>query len=95
MQQVGIRRYCAIVGCISMSDVGQPTQNGYAERVMRTLKEEHVDYSEYRDIVDARVQIGQWPEVEYTRERIHSSLAYVTPAEFEAAFWQRPAADPS
>ncbi|CAA9312366.1 MAG: Mobile element protein [uncultured Chloroflexia bacterium] len=72
---------------ISMADVGQPTQNAYAERFMRTLKEEHVDYAEYRDVSDARAQMGHWLEVEYMQERIHSALAYATPAEFEAAFW--------
>jgi transposase InsO family protein len=74
---------------ISMADAGQPTQNAYAERFMRTFKEEHVDYSEYRDVQDASVQIGEWLEVEYTQERIHSALGYLTPAEFEAAYWDR------
>jgi len=32
---------------ISMSDAGKPQQNGIVERFMRTLKEEHVDYTEY------------------------------------------------
>jgi transposase InsO family protein len=72
---------------ISMADVGQPTQNAYAERFMRTFKEEHVDYADYRDVSDARTQMGYWLEVEYMQERIHSALAYATPAEFEAAFW--------
>jgi transposase InsO family protein len=74
---------------ISMADAGQPTQNAYAERFMRTFKEEHVDYADYRDVHDASVQIGQWLEVEYTQERIHSALGYLTPAEFEAAYWDR------
>lgn len=74
---------------MSMSDAGQPTQNAYAERFMRTLKEEHVDYSEYRDVQDGSVQIGEWLEEEYTQERIHSALGYLTPAEFEAAYWTR------
>lgn len=38
---------------ISMADVGEPTQNGYAERLMRTTKEEHVDLTEYVDYHDA------------------------------------------
>ena len=32
---------------ISMAEVGEPTQNGYAERLMRTIKEEEVDLSDY------------------------------------------------
>jgi putative transposase len=38
---------------ISMSDKGKPMQNGIAERFMRTLKEEHVDYADYADFSDA------------------------------------------
>ncbi len=74
---------------ISLADAGQPAQNAYAERFMRTFKEEHVDYADYRDVHDASVQIGQWLEAEYTQERIHSALGYLTPAEFEAAYWDR------
>ena len=74
---------------ISMADAGQPTQNAYAERFMRTFKEEHVDYADYRDVDDASVQIGQWLEAEYTQARMHSALGYLTPAEFEAAYWDR------
>jgi transposase InsO family protein len=69
---------------VSMSAVGQPTQNGLAERFIRTLKEEHIDYSEYTDFEDAFAQLEHWLEVEYMTERIHSSLGYLTPAEFEA-----------
>ena len=68
---------------ISMSDTGQPTQNGLVERFIRTLKEEHVDYAEYADFVDAYRQLKQWLEVEYMTERIHSALSYLTPAAFE------------
>lgn len=70
---------------ISMTDAGQPTQNGLVERFMRTLKEEHVDYTEYTDFTDAVGQLRQWLEVEYMTERIHSALGYATPAEFEVA----------
>jgi putative transposase len=70
---------------ISMSDKASPTQNGIVERFMRTVKEEHVDYSEYRDFEDAYRQLQHWLEVVYMTERIHEALQYVTPAEFEAA----------
>jgi transposase InsO family protein len=69
---------------ISMSDKASPTQNGLVERFMRTVKEEHVDYSEYRDFEDAYQQLKHWLEVVYMTERIHEALDYVTPAEFEA-----------
>jgi transposase InsO family protein len=75
---------------ISMSAVGQPTDNGLAERFMRTLKEEHVDYSDYEDFDDAERQIAHWLETEYMTERIHSALGYLTPAEFEAMALNQP-----
>ena len=55
-----------------------------AERFIRTLKEEHLDYTEYQDFDDAFEQLAHWLEVEYMTERIHSALGYLTPAEFEA-----------
>ncbi len=69
---------------ISMADVGEPAQNGYAERLMRTIKEEEVDLSDYEDYHHAYQQIGQFLDDVYMRKRVHSSLNYLTPAEFEA-----------
>ena len=69
---------------ISMAEIGEPTQNGFAERLMRTIKEEQVDLSEYHDYADARRQIGHFLEDVYMHKRIHSSLGYLTPVEFEA-----------
>jgi len=74
---------------ISMSEPGCPTQNAFAERFMRTFKEEHVDYSDYRDFDDAQQQIGHWIEQVYMKQRVHSALDYLTPVEFEAAFTSR------
>lgn len=73
---------------ISMAEIGEPTQNGFAERLMRTIKEEEVDLSEYQDYADARRQIGRFLEDVYMRKRIHSSLGYLTPLEFEEQ-WAR------
>jgi len=73
---------------ISMAEVGAAWQNGYAERLIRTIKEEAVDLSEYRDYQDAYRQIGHFLEDVYMRKRIHSSLGYLTPTEFEEQ-WAR------
>ena len=73
---------------ISMAAVGEPRQNGYAERVIRTIKEEEIDLAEYRNFTEALTQIGQFIDAVYRTKRIHSALGYLTPAEFEAA-WQR------
>jgi putative transposase len=71
---------------ISMATQGKPEENGYAERFMRTIKEEEVDLSEYLDLDDARRQIGCFMEEVYMTKRIHSALGYLTPTEFEAAW---------
>ena len=72
---------------ISMAAQGEPRENGYAERLMRTIKEEEVELSDYQDFADAYHQIGRFLEDVYNTKRIHSSLGYLTPVEFEAA-WQ-------
>jgi putative transposase len=76
LEQVGVR--------ISMAEVGKAWQHGYAERLMRTIKEEEVDLSEYQGYWDAYGQISRFLEDVYMRKRIHSSLGYLTPVEFES-----------
>jgi transposase InsO family protein len=71
---------------ISMAAQGKPEENGYAERLMRTIKEEEVDLSDYQNYHDAEQQIGRFIEDVYMTKRIHSALGYLTPAEFEAAW---------
>lgn len=73
---------------ISMADIGEAWQNGYAERLMRTIKEEEVDLSEYECYTDAVSQLGRFLNDVYMHKRIHSSLGYLTPAEFEEQ-WRR------
>jgi putative transposase len=68
---------------ISMAEVGEAWQNGYAERLIRTIKEEEVDLSEYIGYTDALHQLGRFLDDVYMHKRIHSSLGYLTPAEFE------------
>lgn len=68
---------------ISMATVGEPEEDGYAERLMRTIEEEEVDLSEYEDFGDALRGLGRFLDDVYNRKRIHSSLGYLTPAEFE------------
>jgi hypothetical protein len=68
---------------ISMAEVGEPTRYGYAERLMRTIKEEEVDLSEYRDYHDVYQHIGPFIEDVSMHKRVHSALGYLTPAEFE------------
>jgi transposase InsO family protein len=77
---------------ISMAEVGKPEDNGYAERFMRTIKEEEVDRSDYRDFADVHKQIGRFIQDVYNHKRIHSALGYLTPTEFEALWRSKPEA---
>lgn len=79
---------------ISMAETGCPEQNGYAERLMRTIKEEEVDLSEYEDFSDAREHIGHFLDEVYMHKRIHSSLGYLTPAEFESLHTEQTVCEP-
>ena len=69
---------------ISMAEMGAAWQNGYAERLLRTIREEEVDLSDYEEYTDARPQLGRFLDEVYMHKRIHSSLGYLTPAEFES-----------
>jgi putative transposase len=68
---------------ISMSRKGNPYDNAKAESFMKTLKYEEVYRTEYRDLADARSQIGRFIEDVYNQKRLHSALGYRSPVEFE------------
>jgi transposase InsO family protein len=63
-----------------MTRRGAAWQNGHAERLMRTIKEEKVYLSEYRDFADAQRQIGRFLDDVYMHKRIHSALGYRRPS---------------
>jgi len=67
----------------SMSRAGCPYDNAMAESFMKTLKTEEVDASDYRDLAHATSAIGGFIEAVYNTERLHSSLDYLSPTEFE------------
>ena len=74
-----------------MSRAGCPYDNAMAESFMKTLKQEEVDGRTYRDLAHAQASIGAFIEATYNRQRLHSALDYLAPAEFEAQD-QRPGA---
>jgi transposase InsO family protein len=69
---------------ISMSRRGNPYDNAKAESFMKTLKYEEVYLNEYETLNQARTDIGHFLESVYNQKRLHSSLGYVPPVEFEA-----------
>ncbi len=68
----------------SMSRKGNCWDNAPMESFFDSLKTEHVYHEVYEDLKMAKTKIFQWIEVFYNRERLHSSLGYLSPACFEA-----------
>jgi len=69
---------------ISMSDKGNPYQNNITESFFKTLKYNEVYLNEYNDFKEAYSNIENFIELVYQRKRLHSSLGYLPPEEFEA-----------
>ena len=68
---------------ISVAGRGCPWENGYAERLIRTLKTEEIHLNDYQDIHEARERIGHFIEQVSNQKRPHSALGYLTPLEFQ------------
>lgn len=68
---------------VSMSASGNPYENAFAESFNKTLKIEEVYINEYETFEDAYRNIKQFIEAVYNRKRLHSSIGYVPPEEFE------------
>ena len=68
---------------ISVAQRGRPWENGYAERLIRTLKEEEVHLNDSHDIHEARERIGHFITHVYHHKRPHSALGDLTPMEFQ------------
>ena len=78
---------------ISMSRKGNPYDNAFMESFYKTLKYEEVhlwNYESYEDVIE---RLPFFLEEVYNRKRLHSSIGYVPPAEFEAAVLNMKPAD--
>lgn len=74
---------------ISMAAVGDPYQNAKAESFFKTLKGEEVYLKGYRTFEEAEANLETFIEDVYNHKRLHSSLGYQPPVEFEAAYVRR------
>jgi putative transposase len=63
---------------------GSPWQNGFAESFHSRLRDEFLELEEFESVPQARALAALWKE-DYNTQRPHSSLDYLTPAEFSAA----------
>lgn len=67
----------------SMSRRGNPYDNAVAESFFRTLKVELVYRRRFRTRAEAKAAIVEYIELFYNRRRLHSSLGYLSPVEYE------------
>ncbi|MBV9231696.1 MAG: IS3 family transposase [Chloroflexi bacterium] len=70
----------------SMSGKGNPYDNAKAESFFKTLKREEVWLHEYSSLEEAQANLQQFIEQVYNVKRLHSSLGYLPPVEFEARY---------
>jgi transposase InsO family protein len=69
----------------SMAAVGLSVDNPYAESLNRSIKVEEVYLKAYESFAEADSSIKKYIEV-YNTKRLHSSLGYVPPVEYEANY---------
>ena len=66
-----------------MSRKANPYDNAKTESFIKTLKHEEVLKVDYRDLADIQNRLPNFLEEVYNRRRLHSSLGYLPPDEFE------------
>jgi putative transposase len=69
-------------------DPGCPWQNGYGERFNGTVRDECLNMHLFQSVGEARVMLAAYRR-QYNEERPHSSLGYLTPAEFKRTWLER------
>jgi putative transposase len=67
----------------SMSRKGNCWDNAFAESFFRSLKVELVYQNDFTSRKEAEAAIFEYIEVFYNRERLHSSIGYITPIQCE------------
>lgn len=68
----------------SMSRRANCWDNAVAESFFKKLKTEFIYHQQYNTIKEAELSVFEYIEIWYNRKRIHSSLGYHTPVEYES-----------
>jgi transposase InsO family protein len=75
---------------ISMSRAGNPYDNAYAESFFKTLKYEEIHLWNYETYEDVLQRLPYFIEEVYNKKRLHSSIGYMPPEEFERQAASKP-----
>ena len=67
----------------SMSRKGECWDNAVAESFFHSLKTEHVYLEKFKNREEASQSIFEYIEVFYNRQRLHSTLGFCSPVEYE------------
>ncbi len=81
-----VERLNEVGALISMSAKGNPYDNAKAESFFKTLKREEVYLNQYESFTDAESQLGRFIDDVYNQKRLHSSLGYLPPVEYESLY---------
>jgi putative transposase len=83
------KRLLGLGAQISMAAVGCAWENGFAERLNRTVKENEIRRSEYGSLQEAAQAIADYVKL-YNEKRMHMSLGFQTPKEVKQAYGNDP-----
>jgi putative transposase len=72
----------------SMSRKGNCWDNAVAESFWATVKRELVNDTEWATRAELEMALFDYIEVFYNRKRLHSTLAYLTPEEYDRMYWE-------
>lgn len=90
----GFREKMELHGVVqSMSRKGDCWDNAVAESFFATLKKELPTGMVFTDVHEAEQYLFEYLEIDYNRHHYHSTLEYLTPADYEEQYWKKAGAE--
>lgn len=80
--------FCEENGVVLSMNSGSCYDNAAMESFFHTLKTELVYLKKFRTKREAKMALFEYIEVFYNRKRLHSTLGYKSPEEFEQEYWE-------